>query len=72
MNVSVKNTITFFSITGLRMQMSALKEPRETSFGIAWGLVNVRNVNVFVKGIRSLRVMGNFDIELIKSSCGFF
>ena len=52
MNVSVENTFTFFSINGLRMQMSALKEPLETSLGIAYGLVNVRNVNVFVNGIR--------------------
>ena len=52
MNVSVKNTITFFSINDLRKQMSALKEPRETSLEIAHGLVNVRNVNVFVNGIQ--------------------
>ena len=52
MYVSVKNTITLFSINGLQMQMSTLKEHGEMSLGIAQGLVNVRNVNVFVNGIR--------------------
>ena len=47
-----RTTVFAGYINGLRMQMSALKEPLETSLGIAQGLVNVRNVNVFINGIR--------------------
>ena len=44
--------MTFFSIKWLTNTNECFKRAVETSLGIAKGLVNVRNVNVFINGIQ--------------------
>lgn len=46
----LKILITFFSINGIKMYVNEClkKSHGETSLGIAYGLVNVRNVNMLI------------------------